>query len=133
MAAPIVDSLTPKQEETITALLTEPTVAKAAAKVGVTDRTIYRWLDEPGFSKAYHGARRQAFRHAVNLAVRIAPMAVNTFGKVMTDATAPHASKVAAANGALKFGRESIELDELVERIERLERSEDARKNGGAD
>lgn len=39
----------------------------------------------------------------------------------MTDASSPHSSRVSAANNLLKFGRESIELDELVGRVESLE------------
>ena len=39
----------------------------------------------------------------------------------MADATASHASKVAAANVLLKFSRDSIELDELVDRVDAIE------------
>ena len=60
------DGLTPKQEQAIVALLNEPTVTRAARALGVNDRTLYRWLDDPTFSGAYRRARRR--RRAAELA-----------------------------------------------------------------
>jgi hypothetical protein len=39
-------SLSRKQEKALTALLSQPTVAIAAAEVKVGQRTLYRWLAE---------------------------------------------------------------------------------------
>ena len=48
-------------------------------------------------------------------------MAMTTLARIANDTTAPYASRVAASVAILRFGRESIELDDLAERIERLE------------
>jgi hypothetical protein len=48
-----------KQERTIMALLTEPTYAQAAKKAGIGATTLYRWLDDEGFSQAFKTARRK--------------------------------------------------------------------------
>ncbi|QKK09734.1 MAG: hypothetical protein HND58_17245 [Planctomycetota bacterium] len=66
-------------------------------------------------------ARRQAFDQAIALTQRYASLAVTTLAKVMADASAANAAKVSAATAMLKFGRESIELDDLAARIETLE------------
>ena len=76
MAGLKAGGLSPEQESAITALLNEPTVAKAAATAGVGERTLYRWLGEPAFASAYRSARREAFTHAVSLTQRYAPVAV---------------------------------------------------------
>ena len=89
----------------------------------MSQRTLYRWLDRPAFSKAYHKARREAFGQAIALTQRYAPLAVNTLAQVMMDTSAPASSKVAAATGLLRFGREGIELDDLAARVEALERA----------
>lgn len=125
MASIRENGLTPKQEKAITALLNEPTVAKAAALVDVGERTLHRWLDEPTFSREYRRARRQAFSHAASLTQRYAPLAVQSLAKVMMDVDAPYASRVAAASALLKFGRESLELDDLARRIEALEAAQE--------
>src|SRR5690349_114005 len=111
MAAPIHNQLTAKQESAIAALLTEPTVEKAADAVGVNRRTLYRWLDDAAFKAAYRKARRQAFSHAISLCQKYLPHAVQTLLKVMAKEDAPESARVSAATALMKFGRESIELD----------------------
>ncbi len=105
------------------ALLNEPTLGKAAEAVGVGQKTLYRWLRAPAFSRAYHRARRDAFGQAIALTQRYAPLAVNTLVKVMADHDAPHHAKVSAATTLLRFGREGIELDDLAARVEALEQA----------
>ncbi len=114
-------ALTPKHERAIIALLNEQTVGRAAAAAKVGQRTLYRWLRDPTFSRAYRQARRDAFGQAIALTQRYAPLAVNTLAQVMMDAHAPSSSKVAAATTILRFGREGIELDDLGARVEALE------------
>jgi hypothetical protein len=117
------DGLTHKQEAAIIALLNEPTVSKAAVACGLNDRTIYRWLDESAFSKAYRKARREAFAQAIAATQRYAPVAVQTLAKIMTDPTLSASARVSAATSLLKFSRESIELDDLATRVDDLEKS----------
>jgi hypothetical protein len=57
--------LTSKQEALVAALLTEPTYAAAAAKAGVGQTTLYRWLQRPEFRAAYRRARREIVKFAV--------------------------------------------------------------------
>jgi hypothetical protein len=108
-------------------LITQPTISKAAEVAGVPERTLYRWLRDDKFRTAYRNARRQVFGQAIALSQKYTPIAVNVLAKVMTDPVANNASKVAAASALMKFGRESIELDDLVERIEKLESHTDAK------
>jgi hypothetical protein len=117
-------ALTPQQESAIIALLTEPTVPKAAEACGVPEHTLYRWMTEDtAFSAAYRKARREAFGQAVGLSQRLAPMAITTLAKVMSDAGASHSARVSAATNLLRFGREVIELEDIAARVEALERA----------
>ncbi len=115
--------LTPPEERAIIALLNEQTVGRAAAAAKVGQRTLYRWLRDPIFSRAYRQARRDAFGQPIALTQRYAPLAVNTLAQVMMDDQAPSSSKVAAATTILRFGREGIELDDLGARVEALEQA----------
>ncbi len=122
MSSALVDNLAPKQEQAIVALLSEPTLAKAAESVGVAPKTMHRWLDDPDFLTAYRKARREAFSHAISLTHQYAPLAVQALARIMVNEQAPTASRVSAAAAILKFSRESIEIDELSQRIEAVER-----------
>lgn len=117
-----VDGITPKQERAILALLSEPTIPKAAKACGCGERTIHRWLGEGAFSAAYRNARRQAFGQAIGLAQQYAPLAMHTLIKAMAEDSPAHV-KVSAATALLKFAREGIELDDLAARVEALEQS----------
>jgi hypothetical protein len=122
--ASTLGALTPQQERAVIALLAEPTVAKAAAASGVPERTLYRWMsDDKAFGDAYRKARREAFGQAVGLAQRLAPMAITTLAKVMSDAGSSHSARVSAATNLLRFGREAIELEDIAARVEALERA----------
>lgn len=133
MGAPRHNNLTGKQDAAIASLLSEPTVDKAADAVGVNRRTLYRWLDEPAFIAAFQKARRQTFTHAVSMAQKYAPMALNNLAMIANDKAAPHSARVSASKAVLDFGRESLELDDLAERVNRLEHATDRSDSGAAD
>jgi|GEM_PF-292189 len=118
-----IDGLSPVKAKAIIALLNEPSILKAAHAAGVGERTLHKWLDtDDEFIAAYRQARRQTFTQAIGLTMRYTPIAVNTLAKVMVDSKAPYASRVAAATSLLRFGRESVELDDLAARVDSLER-----------
>jgi hypothetical protein len=130
VAANVTDNLDPQQEKALLALLSEPTVKRAAEASGVPERTLYRWMDDAEFGRAYRQARRRAFSQAISLCQRYVPVALQTLARITADESAPHSSRVSAASAVLKFGRDSIELDDLAERIGHLERQLGDREGG---
>jgi hypothetical protein len=67
-----------KQEALIAALLTESTHAAAAARAGVSEATLHRWLRLPAFQGAYRRARRELVEGAVGRLQAAAGQAVET-------------------------------------------------------
>jgi hypothetical protein len=76
--------LTRKQETLIAALLSEPTHAVAAAKAGISEATLHRWLRLPAFSAAYRQARRELVEGAIGRIQAAAGQAVDTLVTVAT-------------------------------------------------
>ena len=113
--------ISPRQEAAIVALLNEPNVSRAAASINLGERTLHRWLRDADFKRAYREFRRETYSQAMALTQRYAPLAVNALAKIIMDPKSALPSKVAAAAVILKFGRESLELDDLAGRIEALE------------
>jgi hypothetical protein len=70
--------LTGKQEALIAALLTEPSYAAAAAKAGVGQTTLYRWLHVSAFRAAYRQARRELVEAAIGRLQAASGQAVET-------------------------------------------------------
>ena len=116
-----LEKLNHQQQQSIFALLSEPSIAAAAKKAGVGERTLHRWMRQELFGQAYRDARREAFAQAIGLTQRSAAAAVATLLRIMHDPKARDSSRVSAATNVLKFARESIELDDLAERIVKLE------------
>jgi hypothetical protein len=110
-----------KQKLAIDSLLVEPTIAKAAAAASVSERTLYRWLEDPGFVEEYNRHKRRLFGHGMAHVQRFSLLAAQTLAKVAADPNSPAHSKVAAATALLRFGREGVELDDLIERVSDLE------------
>jgi len=109
------------QQRAILALLVEPSVAAAAVKAKVGERTLHRWMRLEHFTQEYRFARREAFCQAIALTQRSSAAAVAILLRIMHDPKATWSARVSAATNVLKFARESIELDDLSARIERLE------------
>jgi len=114
--------LTRRYEQAIVALMSQPTIAKAAEVVGISERTVYAWLKREDFSRAYRAARRDAYGQAIGLMQQYAAAAVQTLAQIMVNPKAPHTARVNAATTLLRNAREGIELDDLASRLAELER-----------
>ena len=114
-------ALTPKQQKALAALLSEPTITAAAAKVGVGERTLYTWLGEPAFGDAYRTARREAVSHAVARLQQVSSDAVTVLVTVMASKETPAATRAAAAKTVLETAIKAVELEDLAVRLDALE------------
>lgn len=121
------DHLSAKQQKCIAALLSEPTVTAAAAKVGVGERTVHTWLGEPAFADAYRTARREAVRVAIGRLQQVSAGAVAVLVNVMADKTTPAATRVNAAKAVIEYSLKSVELEDLEQRIAALEEATGAK------
>ena len=119
----------PKQEEAIIALLTNRSVEEAARAVKITPRTLYRWLSEPAFDKAYRKARREAFGQGTARLQQASGVAVSAVLKIMVDQNTPASTRLRAADLVLTHGAKAIEIEDVEARVTELERAAEEQKN----
>ena len=112
-----------KKEEAIAALLTQRNIEEAAKAVGIGANTLLRWLKVPEFDAAYRGARRAAFRQSVARLQQASGAAVSTLLKIMVDTSAPHSTRVRAADSVLDHSAKAIEIEDIEARVSELERA----------
>src|ERR671932_2508179 len=109
--------LTPKQHKALAALLTEPTLSDAAAKVGIGERTLHSWLAEPAFKAAYLDVRREAVGQAIARLQQLSSGAVAVLAQVAADRQAPASSPVTAAIKIIEVALQGVQLQDMEARI----------------
>jgi hypothetical protein len=110
-----------KYEQAIVALLQHPTIGEAASAIGISEATLWRWLQLAEFQARYREARRLAVNQAIAQVQRITAPAVTTLDGVMTSKTASPASRVAAARTVVEMALRAVELDDIEARVAALE------------
>ena len=109
------------------ALMSEPTLAAAARKAGVSERTVYRYLRLERVQKQLRRGRGQLFSAALSGMREAWSESGPTLVKVMHDEKASGSAKVSAVRTALRAGENARLYDELEGRLVELE---DAGKKG---
>ena len=124
------EKLSRKQEDLLAALLVSPSVNAAAKSSGISESTARRWLQLPDFASAYRAARREGVTHAVALLQRNAGAAVAAILRNLKEDQPPQI-QLRAAELALKFSMEGIELEDLAARVAELEERLQVNDEGG--
>jgi predicted DNA-binding protein (UPF0251 family) len=107
----------------ILALLEHGTQEKAAAALGISATTVWRWFQKPEFQDQYRAARRQALSHSKGLLLQAAPAAAAILLSIMRDKKARAANRLRASKSILKHGSKP-ELEALLARIASLEQTQ---------
>ena len=120
--------LSRKQEQAIAALLSEPTIAAAAERVGVGEVTLWRWLQREDFRVDYQRARRETVAQAIAAIQQASSEAVQALREIMVDSEAPASSRVSAAKTVLEFALKGAEVEDIEKRVTVLEEAASLRR-----
>jgi molybdenum-dependent DNA-binding transcriptional regulator ModE len=113
-------------ERILSALLTSGTIAEAAKKCGLSERTIYRRIADVGFRAEWRSARRALVESAVGLIQSGMNRAAQTLLDSLDDEKA--AIRVRASNLVLERGDKGLETFDVIERVEQIEVALELRK-----
>src|SRR5262245_12517963 len=105
-----------RQDAAVAALLSEPTIAAAAAQAQVSERTLRSWLKEPGFRRAVREAGLALVGEAVGKLHGAAGIAVQALVRNLSCGQA--GQEIRAALGILEQSFRGAELLDLAERVE---------------
>jgi hypothetical protein len=111
-----------KREQAIVALLNQRSIEEAAKSVGISAKTLMRWMKDAEFDEAYRATRRSAFGQAIARLQQASGAAVTTVVKVMIDPNVSAATRLRAADIILERTAQGIEAEDFGARISRLER-----------
>jgi len=108
-----------KAHQAACAVVESSTLSDAAARVGVHQRTMRRWLAQPEFQELVNEASRSAFRHAAARMRALCSKACRTLDIAM-DRDGASSTQVRAALGVFDVVAKA-DLAELESRIAALE------------
>jgi len=112
-----------KQEEAIAALLTQRNTEDAARTVGVTPKTLLRWMKLPEFKAAYREARWEGVNQAIARMQQATGAAGTVALKLMTDPNVPAAVRLRAAKFVFDRAIRGVELEDIAARVTALEQT----------
>ena len=113
-----------KKEKAIACLIAQPSITLAAQEAGISQSTMYRWLNDEEFQMAYRKAKKEIVGHALTQVQKAVTKAVDTLLDVMGNGVVESA-KVSAAKTILELAIKAVEIEELEERLTILERRMD--------
>ena len=115
-----------KQDQAIAALLSESTIAKAAAKIEVSEKTLRNWLKLPDFLAAYRDAQKGLVEEGNVVMKKFTTRAATTLARNLT--CGKPAAEIHAAKVLLEMSMKLTDHLDLAERVKLLDQAEQARK-----
>ena len=116
-----VKELTPKQQQALRLLVSQPSITTAADGAGVSERTVYRWLDDPEFKQALNVALDQSIDAAARGLLGLTQKAIQTIECVIDDPDLHPSIRLKAAELDISNTLKLVELRNLAQRIAALE------------
>jgi hypothetical protein len=111
----------------IAALLISPSLAAAAASVGIGLRTAQRWHAEPAFKARLEAAQGELVTHSLMRLKTSASAAINVLNEIIRDTNVSAPARVAAARTLIDGTFKAVEVSDVLTRLERLEQAENER------
>jgi hypothetical protein len=113
------------EDALLLALACGATVEQAARQCGLSDRTVYRRLADPGFKRRLQGVRADFVQRTAGTMTAAGTEAVRTLLELLKPA-APPPVRLGAAKAVLEIGLKVREVAEFEERMTALEQRLDA-------
>jgi hypothetical protein len=120
-----------KKEQVLAAMLIEPTRKAAAESVGISPRTLARWLKEDSaFAEAYQAAKAELVESMTTRLRTNGIDAVATLAEVAKGSTSPNqAARVSAARTIIELVLKAHEAEDLGVRLQKLESERNSDEN----
>jgi hypothetical protein len=113
---------TANKEKALSALLSSGSIADAATRCGLNEKTLRRYLSDTDFQREYKAERRVAFEQNI---VRLQSLHAGAVDTLERNLNCENPSvEVRAAQIIIESNRKDFETLDILERIERLEENE---------
>lgn len=111
------------------ALISNPTVRDAAKASGISESSLWVYLQDPDFSREYEDKKGAIVAVAAERLRSRLDSAAETVQNIMTDDTAPPQVRITAAKTILEYAVKLTDLTDVQARIAALEVAQEERKD----
>ena len=109
------------REQAILALLSEPTIVAAAARVDMGESTLRRWLTEDAaFQAEFEMARHATFKAALHRIPALTARAVDTLAALLGDKEPPTV-RLGAARTVVEVGLHQHDAETILKKLDAIE------------
>ena len=109
------------RERAVVALLSENTIAAAAERCGVDERTLRRWMgNDEAFKQDLTAARRATFETAMHRVQALSAQAVETLAALMAE-SAPPTVRLGAARSVAELGLHQADAEVILRKLAEIE------------
>ncbi len=117
------------RDQAILALLSEKSVAKAAARCGLSERTLHRWLTgDDAFQAEYSAAREANYQSGLHRVQALTAKAVDTLEDLLDAKINPNV-RLGAARTVAEIGIHQHDAETILKRLKEME-SDQRRQQG---
>ena len=116
------DTLTPRKEKALQALLVCRTRAEAAKMAGIGESTLRGYMQNTEFVERYEIAFSDMVRDAAQQAKQTLSPALSTLKEIMMDQEEPAQARITAARSILEYSLKLTEQADILEQLRELER-----------
>ncbi len=121
------NGISTKQQKAIAALLSERTARDAAKAAGVGERTLYKWLGEPGFRKALRSAEADILDDVTRRLTAGQRLALDTLEKLIQSAR-HESTKLTACVSWLNMYLKFRDMKDIEDRLTALEAAQNDKR-----
>lgn len=101
-----------RKDDAILAILTSPTLDKAAEQVGITSSTLRSWMNKPDFADTLYQVRIENIQHALVALQGKLPLAVEILCEIAQDKKQPGSTRVAASKAIIEYSTQMIKEEQ---------------------
>jgi len=121
------NGISTKQQKAIAALLSERTARDAAKTAGVGERTLYKWLGEPGFRGALRSAEADILDDVTRRLTAGQRLALDTLEKLIQSAR-HESTKLTACVSWLNMYLKFRDMKDIEDRLTALEAAQNDKR-----
>src|SRR5215212_4120707 len=103
------NALSEKQERALQAVISHPTLKEAALAAGISETTLWRYMQDENFRRLLREARRESMNHAFVRLQRASSDAVTVLHNLMNSQEAPASARITAARTILDYSMRATE------------------------